>query len=701
MKTLGLLPVICQKWYTPFLIALLICGQSCTSKIIPPPEAVMPIPSARQLAWQNLEFYAFVHYNINTYTDMEWGTGAESPTLFNPTELDCEQWVKTFKDAGMKGVIITAKHHDGFCLWPSEYTEHSVKNSPWKEGKGDVIRELANACKKHDLKLGIYYSPWDRNHPDYGKPSYLRYMRSQLEELLTQYGEIFEVWFDGANGGTGFYGGANEERRVDKLSYYDWQKTYDLIRKWQPNAVIFSDAGPDVRWVGNEQGHAYPTTWSNLMRDSVYGGMPTYHTDWADGQENGTHWVPAETNVSIRPGWYYHKYEDHKVKSLAKLVDIYYESVGMNTPLLLNFPVDQRGLVHETDAQQLQKLAAKIQEDFATNLAYGSESTASSSRGPNYDVSLIRDGHTDTYWAAPDGVKTATVEFTFPRPTTVNRFLVQEYIALGQRVKSFTLEAKSASGWNTVASETTIGYKRILRFDPVTTSAMRFTITDAKGPPTITNIAFYNAPPLLVPPTIIRGRTGLVMITANDPLLQVFYTVDGTPPDTTKIRYHSAFLHTDPALLSAIAYDPINDRYSEISSSLIDIPKEKWQTLQEDPEANNTIDGLESTFWNSEQIDQNELKVDLGKSYPIHGFSYLPPQSRYFTGLITEYEFYVSPDGTQWESVGSGEFSNIRNSPVLQRVDTKITTGRFIKLKAKSTHDGKPASFAEIGISTR
>ena len=338
--------------------------QLCISRRWVPLLRCTRFPVQRQLAWQQMEFYAFIHFNMNTFTDMEWGTGGEDPALFNPTQLDCRQWVRTFKEAGMKGVIITAKHHDGFCLWPSKYTEHSVKNSPWKNGDGDVIRELADACEEYGLKLGIYYSPWDRNHADYGTPDYLIYMRRQLKELLTQYGDVFEVWFDGANGGTGYYGGANEERLVDKLSYYDWDHTYALIREWQPKAVIFSDAGPDVRWVGNEDGHSYPTIWSNLMRDSVYGGMPTYHTDWADGQENGTHWVPAETNVSIRPGWYYHEYEDHKVKSVPKLVDIYYESVGMNTPLLLNFPVDRRGLIHETDAKQVRGMMEKIRQDF-------------------------------------------------------------------------------------------------------------------------------------------------------------------------------------------------------------------------------------------------------------------------------------------------------------------------------------------------
>ena len=351
---------------------------SCQTGMVMPPEPVYPIPNQRQLDWQELEFYAFIHFNMNTFTNMEWGTGGESSSQFNPTELDCRQWVKTFKNAGMKGVIITAKHHDGFCLWPSKYTEHSVKNSQWRNGEGDLIRELADACKEFGLKLGIYYSPWDRNHAHYGKPEYITYMRNQLKELLTNYGDIFEVWFDGANGGTGYYGGANETRKVDKRGYYDWEATFSLVRELQPNAVIFGDAGLDVRWVGNEKGYAYPTTWSNLMRDSVYAGMPEYAEKYSSGQMNGTHWVPAEVDVSIRPGWYYHPEQDDKVKSLKKLMDIYYESVGRNGSLLLNFPVDKRGLIHENDIRQLQAMAKQIKVDFAHNLAQESKASTSS-----------------------------------------------------------------------------------------------------------------------------------------------------------------------------------------------------------------------------------------------------------------------------------------------------------------------------------
>lgn len=243
-----------NKYFLLFLVLF-----ACQSKQVSPPAPVLPIPSERQLAWHEMEYYAFVHFNMNTFYDMEWGMGDEDPADFAPTELDTRQWAQVVKDAGMKGIIITAKHHDGFCLWPSAYTEHSVKNSPWRDGKGDLIRELAEACEEFGLKFGIYYSPWDRNRADYGKPEYITYMRNQLKELLTNYGDLFEVWFDGANGGTGYYGGANEERKVDKLTYYDWENTYSLVRELQPKAAMFSDGGPDVRWVGNENGFAYET----------------------------------------------------------------------------------------------------------------------------------------------------------------------------------------------------------------------------------------------------------------------------------------------------------------------------------------------------------------------------------------------------------------------------------------------------------
>ena len=274
------------------LLTLSVLFSACNPTLAPEPFGA--IPSKRQLEWHELEFYAFVHFNMNTFTNMEWGMGSEKPEWFNPTELDTRQWAKVFKEAGMKGVILTAKHHDGFCLWPSNYTEHSVKNSPWRDGKGDLVRELADACKEYGLKFGVYLSPWDRNHAEYGRPEYITYYRNQLRELLTNYGDIFEVWFDGANGGTGWYGGANEERRINRETYYDWENTFKIVRELQPSAVIFSDAGPDIRWVGNEQGWARPTNWSLLKREDFLPGVVEDIEHLRSGQEDGTHWLPVK-----------------------------------------------------------------------------------------------------------------------------------------------------------------------------------------------------------------------------------------------------------------------------------------------------------------------------------------------------------------------------------------------------------------------
>jgi alpha-L-fucosidase len=464
----------------------------------PPPEPYGAVPSERQRAWHETGFYAFVHFNMNTFTNKEWGYGDEKPIQFNPTHLDCRQWARICKEAGMQGIILTAKHHDGFCLWPSQYTRHSVKNSPWKNGKGDVVRELSEACRDYGLKMGIYLSPWDRNHPDYGKPEYLTYYRNQLRELLTNYGDIFEVWFDGANGGTGWYGGANENRKIDNRTYYDWENTWKIVRELQPDACIFSDGGPDVRWVGNEKGYAGETNWCTLNRKDFAPGVVSDRKFLQEGQEDGSHWVPAEVDVSIRPGWYYHPEEDNQVKSWETLLNIYYSSIGRNANLLLNFPVDPRGLIHEKDVEQVLKLAETVRADFSENLASEAKISASEvrGRGPDFGPANVLDRNNETYWATNDGQTTGSLTLNFRKPTTFNRFMVQEYIPLGQRVQAFTLEAFIEDKWKNIASETTIGTKRILRFPDITTTKVRFTITAAKACPVIQELGVFKAEPV-------------------------------------------------------------------------------------------------------------------------------------------------------------------------------------------------------------
>ena len=477
-----------QKFF--FLTLSLIFITKCIS-IESDLEPVGPIPNKYQSDWQELEYYAFIHFNMNTFTNKEWGYGDEKPSQFNPTELDTRQWARVVKEAGMKGIIITAKHHDGFCLWPSKFTEHSVKNSPWKMGKGDLIRELSQACKEYGLKFGVYLSPWDRNHPSYGKSEYITYFRNQLRELLTEYGEIFEVWFDGANGGDGFYGGANEERRVDKKMYYDWPKTIELVRSLQPQAVIFSDAGPDIRWVGNEKGYANETTWSPIYRDSVFAGMPDFQR-FASGQENGTHWVPTETDVSIRPGWYYHPEQDDQVKSLSKLVDIYYNSVGLNSSLLLNLPVDNRGLIHENEVKKLKALADYLNTTFSYNYSKG-QKVKTSSTFKGYENKALIDDDKKTYWASGVNDQNPTIEIHLDNPALVNTFMIQEYLPMGQRVKSFYFEVFSDGNWEKIYEGSTIGNKRLIRFETQNIEKARFTVNDKKAQIVISNIGLFRA----------------------------------------------------------------------------------------------------------------------------------------------------------------------------------------------------------------
>jgi alpha-L-fucosidase len=691
------------------LLLFLVLALMASCDKTPPPDAVGPLPEPRQLLWHEMEFYAFVHFNMNTFTDMEWGTGGESPETFNPSELDCRQWARVCKQAGMKGIILTAKHHDGFCLWPSEFTEHSVKNSPWKEGKGDVVRELADACEEYGLKLGLYLSPWDRNHAEYGTDAYLTYFRNQLTELLSNYGEVFEVWFDGANGGTGYYGGANEERRVDRKTYYDWPNTRQIVSDLQPNAVIFSDAGPGVRWVGNESGWAGETNWSIIRREEFYPGSPN-HRDLPNGHEDGTHWVPAEVDVSIRPGWYYHKSEDHKVKSVKHLVDIYYHSIGRNASFLLNFPVDQRGLIHERDVEQLMKMVEVIRKDMETNLAPGASVEASQVRGDSrkFDGSKAIDGDPETYWSTDDGVVSACLTLDFGEETSFNRFLVQEYIPLGQRVKEFSLEAWVDEEWKEIDKQTTIGYKRILRFDNVSSQKLRLNILDAKGSLTISNVEVYHAPKLLEPPSIERSKEGMISMESFDLGLEIFYTLDGSDPDRNSELFTEPIEHKTKGEVRAVAFDPASGNSSAVTSEIFDVCKELWTVLKPDPRQDHkgqaVVDSNPRSIWRSKAelgLPQSVV-VDLGEELELVGFTYLPTQQRYIDGTISHYSLYLSSDGKNWgDAVSSGEFSNIKNSPVLQTKTFGAVNARYLKFVGeREINDKVFVSIAELGVIT-
>jgi alpha-L-fucosidase len=473
--------------YLLCLISLSACSQ------IKPPEPFGAVPSERQLAWHEMEYYMFVHFTVNTFTDKEWGYGDEKESVFNPSALDCRQWAKVAKEAGMKGIIITAKHHDGFCLWPSQFTEHSVKNSTWKDGKGDVLMELRKACDEFGLKMGVYLSPWDRNSEFYGKPEYITYYRNQMNELLTNYGDIFEVWFDGANGGDGYYGGTRERRTIDRKTYYDWPNTHQIVRELQPMAVMFSDAGPDVRWVGNESGLGSLTNWCLLKRDEMYPGGD-FAKILGEGHIDGNFWVPAEVDVSIRPGWFYHQKQDSMVRSPENLMELYYSSVGRNSNLLLNVPPDRRGLLHENDVKSLLGFKKLLDKEFETDLARGKKINVTSKRGSEYSGSMINDANPETYWTTNDYQTSGDIIIEMGNETEMNRIMLQEYIKLGQRVQEYKVSAFIGGEWKPLIEGTTIGHKVIRKFPLVKTSRLKISITKSGACPVISNIKIYRAP---------------------------------------------------------------------------------------------------------------------------------------------------------------------------------------------------------------
>ena len=459
----------CKHYIT---ILAVILFSACVQKA---PEPYGAVPSPQQVEWQKMEMNFLVCFGPNTFTGMEWGLGTESEDIFNPSDLDCEQWVSIAKAAGFKGLIIVAKHHDGFCLWPNPESTHTVANSPWKDGKGDVLKELSDACAAEGLKFGIYISPWDRNDPHYGTPEYNDvYVRTLESALDGRYGSVFEEWFDGACGE-----GPNGKRQV-----YDWDRFHETVLKYQPEAVMFSDVGPGCRWVGNESGIAGRTNWSTFSPEGFTAGAGAPPGDTLHiGNIHGNAWVPAETDVPLRPGWFWRESENDKVKSLQELVSIYNTSVGRNSLLLLGVAPDITGHIHPADSARLMEFGAAIKEIFSTNLAEGATVKASSNRGREFKAANILDGAYDSYWAATDGINEAVLTFDLGTEKTFNRILLQEYIPLGQRIKAFTIKVLTADGsWKEIASETTIGFKRIVPVETVTTSKIEVNVSSFASP---------------------------------------------------------------------------------------------------------------------------------------------------------------------------------------------------------------------------
>jgi len=602
------------------------------------PKPFGAVPSPRQWRWHGREQYAFVHFSMNTFTDKEWGYGDEDPKLFNPTDFSADQIVSAIKGGGLKGLILTAKHHDGFCLWPSPLTEHCVRNSTYKNGRGDIVREFADACRRANLPFGLYLSPWDRNHAEYGRPAYVEYYRAQLTELCSQYGELFEVWFDGANGGDGYYGGARETRKIDAPRYYNWPSIVALVHKLQPNACTFDPLGADIRWVGNEDGVAGDPCWPTMPNH------PYVQQEGNSGVRGGELWWPAETDVSIRPGWFYHADEDSKVKSPQRLVRLYDESVGRGTNLNLNVPPDRRGRIADQDVKILKSWGDAMRATFVTDLARGSVARASHVRGPGFEAARVLDGNRETYWSTPDGVKTASLTLDLSPGRAFDVIRIRECLRLGVRVTRFAVDAQIDGVWRTLATKECISAQRIIRLDkPIAARRLRLRILEAPACPAINEVAlFRSVAPVPVPP-----------IVSSDP------TVLSTP---------------DWRIVEASA-----------------------------PGAEKLLDNDAGTIWVAPSPTAGRpvrVTVDLGTEITLAGFS-LTPSRQVMTDAAPPkgYVAETSLDGRNWQPAAAGEFANIAYALSTQRVafDQSRAT-RFLRLTFAETATAAPQlAIAGIG----
>lgn len=486
-----------------FLLLLVLPGllfSSCQQGT-PPPQAYGPLPSQRQVKWQELGMYSLIHFGLNTFTDKEWGYGDVSPDKFHPTDFDPYQIVSAAKAAGIKGIILVAKHHDGFCLWPTETTDYNISNSSWKDGKGDVVKAFQEACKKQDMKFGVYCSPWDRNSAYYGTEKYVELYRNQLKELYSGYGDLFECWFDGANGGDGYYGGAKETRKINKATYYGWDTTWNMVRKMQPKAVIYSGAGRDVHWIGNERGYASDSTWETFTPEGI-DGKPTpgnvKREKMPHGTRNGKYWMPAECDVPLRRGWFWHA--GQKPKSVQQLFDIYVHSVGRSCNLDLGLAPDTTGQLSREDVEVLKKFGQVLRQTFSKNLAEKAAFQASNIRGDDnakFGPAYLIDGNRYSYWATDDSVHTPSLTLQFDTPQRFNIIRLRENIKLGQRITAVAIDLWKNGAWQELKKVYGIGANRLIKLpNDVTTKKVRLRIVDAPVCIALSDFGLYESPDL-------------------------------------------------------------------------------------------------------------------------------------------------------------------------------------------------------------
>lgn len=701
-----------RKLTTAFCLLLavqVVLGQSA-------PKPYGPLPSEAQLKWHEMEMYCLIHFGVNTYLDHEWGYGDEDPGLVNPTQFDAKQIVGAAKAGGFKGIIVVAKHHDGLCLWPTKTTPHNISASSWKNGKGDIVKEYQLACEQLGLKLGIYCSPWDRNNPEYGKPAYLEIYRNQLKELYSNYGPLFTSWHDGANGGSGYYGGARETRNIDRTTYYDWDSTWAITRKMQPGAVLFGDVGPDLRWVGNEEGHAGETCWATYTPHAPDEGRKPANgyaktEEATEGTRNGMYWMPAECDVPLRPGWFYHASQNAQVKTPSELLDLYYESVGRGAGLDLGLSPDQRGLLNAADVTSLKEFGQLLRRTFAVNLAKGAQLTASNIRGndqASFGPRFLLDNDRYSYWATDDSVTTPTLLVHLGRRKTFNVIRLRENIKLGQRIDSIAVDAFENGEWKKIGAATSIGANRLIRLEKdITTDKVRLRITGAPVCIALSDFGLYREPAHIKAPHISRDKAGMVTISSDQSKLPIHYTLDGTAPSAQSPVYSAPFLFADGGTIKARSLD--KQITGDIKTRIFGIGKKGWKVVEapEGSHAENVIDEDESTDWSTLTPELSgklpvDVVIDMGATRSIKAFTYLPRQDKKNEGLIGRYAFYISNNGKDWEKAREGDFHNIEANPVQQLVLLPHTlNARYFKFSALHINTGKGVAVAELGIISR
>ncbi len=696
------------------IILLLLFAKSDYSQVAPKPYGKLPAP--RQLSWQETDMYCIICLDMATFTDQEWCYGDDPASTVNPGDFNAMQIVSAAKAGGFKGVVIVAKHHDGFCLWPTKTTTYNISNSPWRNGKGDMVKEYQLACQKLNMKLGLYCSPWDRNNALYGKPEYVTEIyRRQLEELYANYGPLFMSWHDGANGGTGYYGGARELREIDRSTYYDWDNTFAITRKMQPMASIFGDAGPDVRWVGNEEGHAGETSWETYTPHSkAPGKVPANGTviteEGTAGTRNGAYWMPAECDVPLRPGWFYHKSEDGQSKSPYTLLDLYYKSVGRGACLDLGLAPDKRGLITDEDLNILKQFKALLDETFSVNLAKDAIFKASNVRGKNptrYGLKNLVDNDSYSYWATDDAVVHPELLIDLHFPRTFNVIRLRENIKLGQRIDSVGIDAYLDGTWKEIARATSIGATRLIRLaNNVTARKIRLRLFSPVCI-TLSDFGLFKEPVHLTPPLISRDQSGYVSVTSEAPVASIHYTTDGAEPSLSSPVYTTPFLLLSGGAVKARSFD--GEQTSPVTNRVFDHSKTGWRIINTERGTDRNYTNI--TDENPHTIYQRKIKdttitfepeavdVDMGKVNEIKAFTYLPRQDRQMDGVVDRYTFYISNDGSQWKELVSGEFSNIKSNPIEQVINLKQPVQvRYFRFTGQHVLKGNSISIAELGI---